>query len=126
MNDYFPTINNWLINPHLVASEWFVPFVFATALGMHTVMFLSSEKRIPDKQEMKWGVLGGLFNGFRAFLYFYAIETATLNETGFIFAVFSISTITACNLWGQWLYNEQVNWKANAVCLLGIFIASLS
>ncbi len=126
MGNHFPVMNHWLIHPANMASDWFVPTVFATACGMHTMMYISSEKRIPSQDEIIWGTAGGILNGLCTFLYIYALEIATLKETSYIFSVFSISLIVVCNLWGQWFYDEHVNWTANAICLLGIFIASLT
>ncbi|NGX42511.1 MAG: hypothetical protein K940chlam7_00791 [Chlamydiae bacterium] len=124
LNKHFPNMDNWLINPEKMASEWFVPTIFAAAAGMHAVIYCISEKRIPIMWEVLWGILGGIFNGACAFFFMRAAETATMRESSFIFAIFSISLIIVCNLWGQWLYNEKVNWKANTLCLIGVLLAA--
>ena len=76
---------------NLMASEWFVPMVFAAAAGMHTVMFFKRERRIPHTWEVSWGVIGGIFNGLCAFLFVSATEIASLQESTVIFPIFSIS-----------------------------------
>lgn len=43
-----------------------------------------------------------------------------------IFPIFSVTIILFCNLWGQWLYKEKVNWFANACCIGGILIGTVN
>ena len=124
LNQHFSLIKNSLLNPEKMASEWFVPTIFAAAAGMHSFLDCVAERRIPMRWEVLWGVLGGIFNGACTFFFMRAAETATVRESAFIIPIFSISLIIVCNLWGQWLYDEKVNWKANSLCLLGIFIAT--
>jgi drug/metabolite transporter (DMT)-like permease len=123
LNQHFSIENNFF-NAEKMASEWFVPTIFAAAAGMHILLYCAAERRIPMKREVLWGILGGIFNGVCAFFFMRAAEMATVRETAYIIPIFSISLIIVCNFWGQWLYNEKVNWKANTLCLLGIFIAA--
>jgi hypothetical protein len=124
--NYFATLDSrWMPSPENMASDWFVPIVFAAACLMHTLIYSYSEKKLPSPKEAAWGTLAGLLNGLCAFLYIYALEIASLHETTYIFAVFSIALIIFCNLWGQRIYRENINWKANAICLAGIWIVSL-
>ena len=125
LNDHFSFTINPFMNPENMASEWFVPTIFAVAAGMHLMAFCIKERRIPIRWEVFWGISGGLFNGTCTFFFIRGMELATTRESVFILPLFSISLIIACNLWGQWLYKEKVHWKANAFCLLGIFIAML-
>lgn len=115
----------WMPQASSLASEWFIPMVFAAAAGMHGVLFFNRERRIPHTWEVSWGVLGGIFNGICAFLFVSATEIASIQESTIIFPIFSISLIIFCNIWGQWLYREKVNWPANLLCVCGIFVTSL-
>ncbi len=42
-----------------------------------------------------------------------------------LFPIFSVTLIVGCNLWGKWLYKEQVHWKANAVCIGGLLLGTV-
>jgi hypothetical protein len=74
---------------------------------------------------MTLGSIGGFLNGVITFLLLVAAKYATADEKPVIFPLFSISIIIFCNLWGQWLYKERVNWKATSVCAAGILIAAI-
>ena len=54
-----------------------------------------------------------------------ATEASTPVEHAIIYPLFAVTIIILCNIWGQWLYKEQVNWKANALCVFGILIGSI-
>jgi hypothetical protein len=55
----------------------------------------------------------------------WSTEVSTPLEHAMIFPIFSVAIIILCNLWGQWLYKEKVNWLANACCVGGILIGTL-
>ena len=108
-----------------VHSEWFVPVVFGVAAIMHFILFLVREKRLPTKAEAICGILGGLCNGACAYLFMQATDLATGCERALLFPLFSVSLIITCNLWGEWLYKEMVNWKANALCIAGLIVGTM-
>ncbi len=107
-----------------LASDWFVPIIFLCAAGMHCLIFAVKENRMPTKMEAFWGTLGGLLNGACAFFFMHATFATSGIERSFIFPVFSISLILSCNIWGQFLYGEKVHWRANSLCLVGVFLAT--
>ena len=106
-------------------SQWFMPMVFLAASIIQIVNYATSKARLPKKKEFFYGSLGGVANGVGTFFMILATEVASQWELAAIFPFFSIMLIVFCNLWGQWLYKEKVNWKANALCLLGILIATI-
>ncbi len=110
----------WQAGSHELYSEWYVPLIFAAAFAIHGSIYLFKERRIPNVYESVWGILGGLFNGACAYFFMHATNSASGIERGFIFPLFSASLIISCNIWGQYLYKEQVNWRANSLCLLGV------
>jgi drug/metabolite transporter (DMT)-like permease len=110
----------------LLHSEWYVPIIFATACLMHMAIYWVRERRMPSLQETLWGIGGGLCNGACAYFFMQATFVADGLERGFIFPIFSISLILFCNIWGRWLYEEEVNWRATSLCLLGLFVGTQS
>lgn len=106
-------------------NQWFMPMVFLAASIMQIVSYASSEKRLPKKKEYLFGALGGVANGTGTFFMIYATEVSNSWEHAAIFPIFSVALIIFCNLWGQWLYKEKINWKASAFCLIGILIATI-
>jgi hypothetical protein len=106
-------------------SQWFMPMVFLAASFMQIVTYATTEKRLPKRKEVLFGVLGGIANGTGTFFMICATEISTPWEHAAIFPIFSVGIIIFCNLWGQWLYREKVNWAASALCLAGILIGTL-
>ncbi len=106
-------------------SQWYMPMVFLAASVMQIVNYASSEKKLPKKKEYLFGTIGGIANGTGTFFMIRATEVSSTWEHAAIFPLFSVSLIIFCNLWGQWLYREKVNWWASALCLLGILIGTL-
>ncbi|MBS0649343.1 MAG: hypothetical protein JSS10_08995 [Verrucomicrobia bacterium] len=105
--------------------QWFMPMVFCVAFLFQTVVYAINEKRIPKKGEVFYGLLGGIANGVGTFFMIRATEVSTSFEHAVIYPLFAVTIIILCNIWGQWLYKEKVNWKANSLCVLGILIATL-
>lgn len=105
--------------------QWFMPIVFCVAFLIQTIIYLIAEKRVPKKGEVGYGILGGVANGVGTFLMIRATEVATSFEHATIYPLFAVTIIILCNLWGKWLYKEKVNWKANALCVLGILVATV-
>lgn len=87
---------------------------------------MSQERRRPLAAEVRNGVMGGVANGVGTFLMIRSTEVATSLEQAMIFPLFSVTTILVCNLWGQWIYKERVNWKANAFCVLGVLVGTVN
>ena len=52
-------------------------------------------------------------------------EVATPLEHAIIFPLFAVSVMISCNLWGQLIYKEKVNWKAAGFCVLGVLVGTL-
>ncbi|MBN9377282.1 MAG: hypothetical protein BGO14_09310 [Chlamydiales bacterium 38-26] len=124
MNDQSLLTHFWFADSKDIKSQWFVPLVFASAWLIHLFIYWSNERRAPTWRESFWGFWGGMFNGICAFLFIKADEIATPTENPLLFPIFSVALIIACNLWGQYLYQEKVNWLANTVCLLGLTLGA--
>jgi hypothetical protein len=107
-------------------SQWFMPMVFLAAFLVQAIIYLTTEKRVPYFQELLYGVLGGIANGVGTFFMIRATEVSTSVEHAVIYPLFAITIIILCNLWGQWLYQEKVNWKANAICVFGLLVGTLN
>ena len=106
-------------------SQWFMPMIFLAAAAVQIVIYAVSQKRLPNRSETIYGVLGGIANGVGTFFMIWSTEVSTPLEHAMIFPIFAVTIIILCNVWGQWLYKEKVNWKANAFCLGGILIGTL-
>lgn len=71
------------------------------------------------------GIIGGILNGISGFILMRATEVATSDiEKAIVFPLFTVLLISMCNTWAQMLYQERVNWRANALCMAGIVIGS--
>jgi hypothetical protein len=105
--------------------QWFMPMVFCVAFLVQTAIYITAEKRIPRKGEVGYGIIGGIANGVGTFFMIRATEVSTSVEHAIIYPLFAVTIIILCNIWGQWLYKEKVNWKANSLCVLGILVATL-
>lgn len=114
----------WLLGSKNIQSQWFVPLVFASAWMIHLMLYCREGKRIPNLRELFWGLCGGILNGLCTYLFIKADEIASPTETPLLFPVFSVALIIACNFWGQWLYQEKVNWQANGLCLFGLTLGA--
>lgn len=106
-------------------SQWFMPMVFCAAAFIQIVVYLATQKRLPNRSETIYGVIGGIANGIGTFFMIWSTEVSSPLEHAMIFPIFAVTIILCCNLWGQWLYKEKVNWFANGCCLLGILVGTL-
>ncbi len=124
----FPGENGLLISfaTEDMVNEWFMPMVFLAATCIQSVIYITSLKRLPNRFEVMYGILGGIANGIGTFFLIRATEVSTSFEHAIIFPLFSVTIILCCNLWGKWLYKEKINWKANAFCVLGLLIGTLN
>jgi hypothetical protein len=107
-------------------NQWFMPMIFLAAFFIQALIYIVNERRWLKKGEVVYGILGGLANGIGTFFMIQATEVATSFEHAMIYPIFSVSIIVLCNIWGQWLYKEKVNWIATGVCLLGILIGTVN
>ena len=107
-------------------NQWFMPMIFLAAFLVQALIFMINEKWRLKKGEVLYGILGGVANGVGTFFMIRATEVSTSFEHAMIYPIFSVSIIVLCNLWGQWLYREKVNWFATAICLLGILVGTIN
>ncbi len=109
-----------------VKSQWFMPMVFLVCAVVQCVVYASTQKRLPNRSETLYGVLGGIANGVGTFFMIWSTEVASPLEHAMIFPIFAVTVILCCNAWGQRLYKEKVNWPANACSIIGILIGTLN
>jgi hypothetical protein len=107
-------------------ANWFMPAIFGVAAVFQIGFYLSERRNLPTPKELTFGLLGGLCNGICSYFLILAPQVAAPWENAVIFPVFSVGVIILCNLWASLKYSEQVNWKACAVCILGVVIGTLS
>lgn len=106
-------------------SQWFMPMIYLGAFLFQLIVFAFGEKRLPSSAEVSYGLLGGLANGCSTFFLIQATEFASSFENAMIFPLFSVLIIVCCNLWGSYLYKEQVNWRATQLCMAGLVIGTV-
>lgn len=123
----FPGENGLFLNFDVqdAKSQWFMPSIFFAAAIIQIIYYISTQRRLPNRSEVAYGVLGGIANGIGTFFMIWSTEVSTPLEHAMIFPIFSVAVILSCNLWGQWIYKEKVNWLANSLCLAGILIGTL-
>ena len=124
---HFPGENGLFLNFDVAdaTSQWFMPAVFFAAALIQIIVYCATQKRLPNRYETAYGILGGITNGVGTFFMIWSTEVSTPVEHAMIFPIFSVVIILFCNLWGQWLYKEKVNWLANGLCVLGILVGTL-
>ncbi len=108
-----------------IGSPWFMFFIYLTAAVMQIGVYLFTERRNPKREECFYGLFGGIGNSLSTFFLIWATEAANALENAVLFPVFSIAIIIICNVWGQRLYQERVNWKACQVCLFGLLVGTV-
>lgn len=108
-----------------IKSEWFTPFMFLSSAIVQIFIYLRSEKRIPKSGEIFYGVSGGIVNLLCTFFIIWATERASPLENAVIFPIYSVVGIILTNLWGQKLYQEQVNWRACQLCAFGLIVGTV-
>lgn len=112
------------LSPEQAGSEWFMPMIFLSAASLQIYVFLRDEKRKPLMAEWAFGAIGGVANSTCTFFLIWATVAATPIERAMIFPIFSVMIIVLCNLWGKYLYEENVNWRASQVCIAGLIIGT--
>lgn len=108
------------------ASQWFMPLVFLAAAAMQTYLLLRTQRRAPNQGELYYGAVGGIANGACAFFMIKSTEVASSLEQAMIFPIFSVALILACNIWGKWLYKEQIHWKGNLTSIAGLVLGTVN
>ncbi len=123
----FPGENGLFLNFDVqdATSQWFMPSLYFAAALIQIIYYISAQRRLPNRSEVAYGILGGLTNGIGTFFMIWSTEVSTRLEHAMIFPIFSVVIILSCNLWGQWLYKEKVNWLANGLCIVGILVGTL-
>ncbi len=106
-------------------SQWFMPFYYLGAAMFQLPQYLRFERRIPAFAQVRGGVYGGVANMLCTLFLIWGTEVASGLENAVIYPLFSIVGIVACNAWGQWLYQEKVNWRACQVCAAGLVIGTV-
>lgn len=106
-------------------SEWFTPFMFLTSALVQIFIYFRSERGALKPGEIGYGAAGGLSNLLCTFFIIWATETASPLENAVIFPIFSVIGIILTNLWGQKLYQEQVNWRACQLSALGLIVGTV-
>ena len=114
-----------LFSAEQIKSQWFMPMMFLASSCVQMAVFLRYEKRWPHGMEVVYGLLGGVGNGLCTYCMIWSTEVATPLENAVIFPIFSVVTIVLSNLWGQRLYQEQVNWRACQVCAFGLVVGTV-
>lgn len=107
-------------------SQWFMPMMLLTAALVQWTIYLTQETKRPKAAEIIYGAFGGVTNGICTFLMIVSAQLAIGWENVMIFPIFSVAIIIICNIWGQLLYKENVNWKANAICMIGLVIGTIT
>ena len=108
-----------------IRSQWFMPMLYLSAALVQLSIYLKSERRPFLPKEWLYGFGAGAGNSLCTFFLIQATEMATGFQSAVIFPLFSIGTIVFSNLWGQYLYQEKVNWRACQVCMLGILMGTV-
>lgn len=109
-----------------IPSQWFMPMIFLSATVIQLIIFLFSQQSWPNFKVILWSLFGGAANGSNLFFVIKATEKASTLENAMIFPISSVATIVMCNLWAQFIYQENVNWRANAVCVFGLIVGTIN
>lgn len=124
---HFPAHEGLLLSfdAEAASNQWFMPMVFLSASLVQIVIYAARQKKWPTTAEYIYGTFGGIANGVGTFLMIRSTEVSTTVEHAVIFPLFAVSIMIGCNLWGQLIYKEKVNWKATGFCVLGVLIGTL-
>lgn len=112
--------------PDEIKNEWFAPCMFFSSGLIQLMIYLKSGLRMKGGSEIFYGISGGVSNLFCTFFIIWAAEVANPLENAVIFPIFSVVGIMLTNLWGQKLYQENVNWRACQISLFGLVIGTVN
>ena len=92
----FPGENGLFLNFDVqdVKSQWFMPAVFLAAALVQIAHYVATQKQLPKRSEVLYGVLGGISNGVGTFFMIWSTEVSTHLEHAMIFPIFSAFGIT--------------------------------
>lgn len=102
---------------------WFMPGQFGASFLMQLFVFFQKKPSF-QKKELYYGIGGGIGNFGSTWLLLLATQFATPFQEGIIFPCFAVTSMVLCNIWSNKLYQEPLVLKTNALCALGIFVAS--
>lgn len=105
-----------------INDAWFMPGLFGTSFILQAIIFLRENKRFL-KCEVVYGCVGGIANFSSTGLLLLATKFALPIEQGILFPCFAVASMILCNVWANRLYKEDFNYKTNALCSFGIFMA---
>lgn len=108
------------------SNSWFMPMMFVSAAAHQTLSYLKEHARLPAKQELPLGLLGGIANGMGTFFLIKSSEYATSATSVIIYPLYAVAVIVFCNLWAQTLYKERIHWLATTCSATGILIALIT
>lgn len=120
------------------SDAWLLVGFFSTALALQVLTYIKSQstrsqevysagsnnKRIALRYFC--GSFGGIANAASTYLLLKATEAAELHHAGLVFPLFAVATITICNIWGYWYFNEKINYLSLLFFSMGIIIAFIS
>lgn len=118
-------VDGFLIPFHLEPSQshWFLPLMFLTAFVIQ-LRFCLKEAHFPTWKEALLGITGGLLNGLSVVLINQATQVSLgTAQISLVFPLYSVSILTVCSLWSQFLYKETIKWLAIAMAMLGIALS---
>ncbi|GAB5412129.1 MAG: hypothetical protein ChlgKO_12430 [Chlamydiales bacterium] len=105
-------------------SSWLMPFIFLTAALFQFVVSRREGIRF-SKDTLVYGTLGGISNGSSMFLMLAAVGKAFPWQNAIIFPLFSIAVIEICNLFGKYIYKEEIQWVPQYLCIGGLILGSV-
>ena len=105
-------------------AEWFMPAIFFSAMLFQIPALLKNKNAI-SKDTLFYGLLGGVSNGSSMFFSILATVSAAAWQNALLFPLFSIGVIELSNLWGKYLYKEQLDFAPRAFCILGLVLGSV-
>jgi hypothetical protein len=120
-----PEAGLYLFSAEALKSAWFTPFMFLACGLVQTAIYLKSGSWKMKGGEIFYGTAGGISNLLCTLLLIRATEMAGPLENAIIFPIYSVVGIVLTNLWGQKLYQEQVNWRACQLCVFGLIVGTV-
>lgn len=114
-----------LIPLHLSPEEglFFMPCLYLSSMLFQAFI----PKRASNFQgiEILYSLFGGILSSIGIFFYLQATYFAQATENAIIFPTYCISLIITTNLWSFFLYQEKLDWRANALSISGIIISQI-
>ena len=108
------------------AGEWFTPAIFFVATLFQLPALFKQKKIGFSKETALYGLLGGISNGSSMYFSVIAAAAAVSWQNAVLFPLFSIGVIEFSNLWGKYLYKENLNFAPRALCISGLVLGSVN